>query len=482
MLGVLLVLIGDLLPVVAVPHVPHHRGRRRGAQRHPVPHAAPRAARPRAGREPHAADDRAAARHGEARGRRRRRRRERQARVPVDRRTPRRCAPTSCGSRPGGDSPRRARAGAPGERTSRVAALGTDGQPRASPGSSRATRRPSPSPSRSCTSRSAGSSHPTSSAPRPSSCSSRSIVAIVVGSIAGTPWLLFALRARRSSASARTGCARSCARCATRSRPTPDGVRITFGLLTTVTEIVPPGRVHAVEITQSILWRPAGWWAIRINRLSGRSATDANTDQFTTVLPVGTARRRRAGAAAAAARRCPRAEWPLIVRARACSGPRRTTPFTNTPRRAWLIRPLSWRRNGFRLADDVLLLRRGVDLAQARGPAARAAAELRASHQGPVDRMLRVAIGRAHTSSRAACTAQLAAIDRDARARPVRGRRARRRARRPRAIARHRWASGCRGRRPSDSDAPRRRAVSPRSRSCRELAASADRPTSDGAA
>src|SRR5690606_38048934 len=48
--------------------------------------------------------------------------------------------------------------------------------------------------------------------------------------------------------------------------PTPDGVRISSGLLTTVTRTLPPGRIHAVEITQSLLWRPFGWWSIRINR------------------------------------------------------------------------------------------------------------------------------------------------------------------------------------------------------------------------
>ncbi|NKF32792.1 PH domain-containing protein, partial [Pseudomonas sp. BGM005] len=42
--------------------------------------------------------------------------------------------------------------------------------------------------------------------------------------------------------------------------PTPDGVRITYGLLTTVTETLPPGRIFAVEVTQSLLWRPFGWW------------------------------------------------------------------------------------------------------------------------------------------------------------------------------------------------------------------------------
>ncbi len=59
--------------------------RRRGAQRHPVPHAPPSSAGPRAGRQPDPPDGRAPARHGQARGRGGRRRRERQARVPLHR-------------------------------------------------------------------------------------------------------------------------------------------------------------------------------------------------------------------------------------------------------------------------------------------------------------------------------------------------------------------------------------------------------------
>ncbi|WP_214467907.1 PH domain-containing protein [Microbacterium flavescens] len=191
--------------------------------------------------------------------------------------------------------------------------------------------------------------------------------------------------------------------------PTPDGVRITFGLLTTITEIVPPGRIHAVEVTQPILWRPAGWWMIRINRLTGRSATDTNTDQFTTVLPVGTA---------ADVERVLRlvlpqvaeAEWPLIVQ-QGVLGPRDDDSFTNTPRRARWIRPFSYRRNGFRLTPDVLLLRRGVVWRKlAILPLARL--QSIGLHQGPLDRASRVASLRGHLVT-GPVYAHLAAIDRD---------------------------------------------------------------------
>ncbi|MCH6230791.1 PH domain-containing protein [Microbacterium sp. CFH 31415] len=233
-------------------------------------------------------------------------------------------------------------------------------------------------------------------------------VAIGVGVSQGVTWLLFGF------VPAIIGFGAYWVRSIVRSlrysiAPTPDGVRITFGLLTTITEIVPPGRIHAVEVTQPILWRPAGWWTIRINRLTGRSATDANTDQFTTVLPVGTS---------ADVERVLRlvqphvaeTEWPLIVE-QGVLGPRDRDSFTNSPRRALWIRPFSYRRNGFRLTPDVLLLRRGVVWRKlAILPLARL--QSIGLHQGPLDRLTRVASLRGHVVS-GPVYAHLAAIDRD---------------------------------------------------------------------
>jgi putative membrane protein len=235
------------------------------------------------------------------------------------------------------------------------------------------------------------------------------IGAIVVGSIVGTPWLLFGM------IPAVIGFVAYWIRSILRSlrysiAPTPDGVRITFGLLTTVTEIVPPGRVHAVEVSQSVLWRAFGWWTVRINRLTGRSLSDSNTDQFTTVLPVGTLpdvervlRLILPGVA--------EEDWPIVVR-QGILGPEQNDPFTDTPRRAWILRPLSWKRNGFRVTPDVILLRRGVIWRKlAILPLARL--QSLALHQGPLERALGVATARAHTVA-GPVDSSLGAIDRNA--------------------------------------------------------------------
>jgi len=234
------------------------------------------------------------------------------------------------------------------------------------------------------------------------------IVAIVIGVTQGVTWMLFgfvpaiigfgAYWVRSIFKSLRYSIA-----------PTPDGVRITYGLTTTITEILPPGRVHAVEITQPIMWRPAGWWTIRINRLTGRSASDGSNDDFTTVLPVG---------AVADVERVLRLVQPAmtdderaLVVQQGMFGPTAADAFTNTPRRAWWIRPLSYRRNGFLLTEDELLMRRGVVWRKiVILPLARL--QSFGLYQGPLDRLSGVTNGRAHVVQ-GPVTPFLAAIDRD---------------------------------------------------------------------
>lgn len=169
--------------------------------------------------------------------------------------------------------------------------------------------------------------------------------------------------------------------------PTPDGLRVTFGLTTTITETIPPGRIHALEISQSVFWRPMGWWRIRINRLTGRSATQQTTaDAFTTLLPIGTAE----DVARVLALALPEiaANGEVLFR-QGMDGPQPGDPFTNTPARARVLRPFSWKRNGFLLLPQALLMRRGVIWRSlAIFPLARA--QSITVRQGPLRRALRV--------------------------------------------------------------------------------------------
>lgn len=191
--------------------------------------------------------------------------------------------------------------------------------------------------------------------------------------------------------------------------PTTDGVRVTFGLFTTVSEIVPPGRVHAIEVRQPLMWRPFGWWSVSVNRLSGRGATDTSTDQFAAVLPVGT-RDDVERVLAVLAPGLPREEWTYVFR-HGILGPAEDDPYTTTPARGRLLRPLSWRRNGFLLTGDALFLRRGW-LWRALSVFPLARLQSVGMHQGPLARSMSTATITAHVISGSVQTS-VGVIDRD---------------------------------------------------------------------
>ncbi|GAB3601474.1 PH domain-containing protein [Microbacterium tumbae] len=179
--------------------------------------------------------------------------------------------------------------------------------------------------------------------------------------------------------------------------PTADGVRITFGLFTTVTETIPPGRIFAVEVAQSLLWRPFGWWTIKINRMTGKSASQQQSgtaQQFNIVLPVG----KRADVERVLGLimpDLPAADLPLIWE-HGILGPQQGDPYIRMQPRAWWRRPVSWRRHGLTVTDFGLILRRGVlwrklavfPLARLQGVSI---------SQGPVDRLQRVGWMKAHS-------------------------------------------------------------------------------------
>ncbi|MEN2738488.1 PH domain-containing protein [Microbacterium sp. X-17] len=232
------------------------------------------------------------------------------------------------------------------------------------------------------------------------------IAAIVVLSNVGTPWLLFTI------VPAVLGFAAYWVRSITHAlrysiAGTPDGVRITFGLFTTVTEILPPGRVHAIEVHQPLLWRSAGWWRVSVNRLSGRGV-EGGREELASVLPVG----RVADAERVVSLLTPGIlDAADLVFARGIFARGAEDPFTTTPRRARILRPFSWRRNGCLLAPGVLVLRRGI-LRRRIVLVPLARMQSIALHQDPLDRALRVATLQAHTIA-GPVSGRIDALDRD---------------------------------------------------------------------
>ncbi len=174
---------------------------------------------------------------------------------------------------------------------------------------------------------------------------------------------------------------------------TPDGVRVGFGLLTTSNETLPPGRIHSIQISQPILWRPLDWWMIKVNRASRSSTEGANGQQNTTILPVGNRDDARRVLGLLAPTLADEESLDFVTAALVSRG---HDGFVTSPRRARPIRWFSWRRNGFALRPGAILLRKGAIWREiVMVPAARVQSV--SLGQGPLLRRMRLAEVHVHT-------------------------------------------------------------------------------------
>ncbi len=175
---------------------------------------------------------------------------------------------------------------------------------------------------------------------------------------------------------------------------TPDGVRVGFGLLSTTNETLPPGRIHSVKVSQPLLWRPAGWWQIAVNRASRSSQNGAAGQQQTTILPVGNLDDVRAVLRLLLPEVATDEAMPALeqgILGRDVDG-----GWIVSPPRARVLRWFSRRRNGYLLGPTAVLLRTGaiwrsltvVPLTRTQSVAVR---------QGPVLRALRLGEVHVHT-------------------------------------------------------------------------------------
>lgn len=124
----------------------------------------------------------------------------------------------------------------------------------------------------------------------------------------------------------------------------PDGLRLRSGLTSTQAQTVPPGRVHAVEYSEPLLWRSRGWVRVHIT-VAGTSGSDENQQSGGTtgvLLPVAP----RDVAEAVVARVLPdvgtaQFEW------------------TPAPERSRWRAPLQWRQLGVAASPAAFAVRRG---------------------------------------------------------------------------------------------------------------------------
>ncbi|PZF55302.1 hypothetical protein DEJ23_12485 [Curtobacterium sp. MCSS17_008] len=193
---------------------------------------------------------------------------------------------------------------------------------------------------------------------------------------------------------------------------TRDGIRIGFGLVSTSNETLPPGRIHAVSVAQPLLWRPFGWWDVRINRATNAGNGASNNQQVSSiVLPVGRAEDVRQVldiilpglvGTAVAGPRASREELRegsseavnVVDDSLTTTGDR--GGFVHSPGRGAWLRPFAFRRNGYRFVPGAVLLRLGAvwrSLVIVPLPRVQSVKV----EQGPLERVLRLASVHVHT-------------------------------------------------------------------------------------
>lgn len=180
-----------------------------------------------------------------------------------------------------------------------------------------------------------------------------------------------------------------------RAAISPDGIRVRYGLLDTRTQTVPPGRVQAVGVVQSPLWRLKGWYKVTVNVAGYGASPTGEAQARATLLPVGT--RDEVLQVIALVLPDPGIEDPVRVFSAGLSGRDADAGFTTTPRRARLIAPLAWRRNGVAVTRTALLIRSGAWW-RALAVVPHERTQSLALHQGPVARMFGVADLILHTT------------------------------------------------------------------------------------
>jgi putative membrane protein len=177
----------------------------------------------------------------------------------------------------------------------------------------------------------------------------------------------------------------------------PDGIRLRYGLLDTQAQTLPPGRIQAVKIAQPPLWRPFGWYRMQVNVAGyGTSGNAAEGNTRTILLPVG--KFPDVLAMLSLVLPDPGTDQPEAVFAAGLGGRDSDGGFITTPRRARLLAPFAWRRNGFAATATALLIRSGRwwrELAVV--PHQRT--QSMALQQGPLARRFRVADLVLHTTA-----------------------------------------------------------------------------------
>ena len=178
-----------------------------------------------------------------------------------------------------------------------------------------------------------------------------------------------------------------------------DGVRIDRGLTARRHVTIPPGRIHAIEVTQPLIWRLFGWYRVEITQAGNTAHTTDEKNKGMQVdvasdvlLPVGS----RVEVVQAIAMAIPDlgTDDPdgFLESLRVGTGEDRW--MTPIPPSARILDPLVYKRRAFGLTDAVFAIRDGFfNLRFSIIPLTRIQSV--SLHQGPIQRWRRVASVRA---------------------------------------------------------------------------------------
>lgn len=137
-----------------------------------------------------------------------------------------------------------------------------------------------------------------------------------------------------------------------------DGLRLSYGLLDTRHQTVPPGRVQAIEIRGPLFWRRAGWYRVAVNVAGIGGAGADDSAERSVLLPVGTYE--DVLAVLSVVLPDPGVQQAREFFTEAMDGSSQEHGFITSSPRVRLLSPLAYGRQGYAVTQTAIVARNGV--------------------------------------------------------------------------------------------------------------------------
>lgn len=137
-----------------------------------------------------------------------------------------------------------------------------------------------------------------------------------------------------------------------------DGLRLSYGLLDTRHQTVPPGRVQAIKVSAPFFWRRFGWYKVAVNVAGIGGAGAEDSAERSVLLPVGTYE--DVLAVLSVVLPDPGTPDAREFFAAAVNGSGEGHGFIVSPPRVRPLSPLAHRRQGYAVTDTALVARSGA--------------------------------------------------------------------------------------------------------------------------